>query len=371
MILGGCGEMGRFMAMDLVKSGFEVTVADINEVLGRQLIKKFGTKASFQKIDVRESDNLVEILKEYKLVINNIGPYFEFGDLIPRAALQAGINYLDICDDFDATELILNMHKSVESEGLVFRTGFGSSPGITNIMALIGSRKLDGVSSIRVLWFVDTGETIGLGQLMHWCHIGMGKVPQFLNGQRKWVNALSDREIFNFPDPAGRIALYYTGHPEPVSIPQYIETEEVICKGGTRPESDVDITRAIGKQLTFPLKDATILKFICKLVLNIMPVFAGNVEERVVLAANRVEVMGKQHDKDVRYVYSISGPEGPKTATPTSVTAQMMIKGEISTPGVFPPEGCPDLNVDKFIKELAKRNIQFSENVESIKKIPV
>ena len=129
IILGGCGEMGRFMAMDLVKSGFDVTIADINEPLGLQLAKKLGKRASFKKLNIREFDTLVEVLKDYKVTINNIGPYFEFGDWIPRAALQAGINYIDICDDFDTTETILNMHDRVEREGLVFRTGFGSSPG--------------------------------------------------------------------------------------------------------------------------------------------------------------------------------------------------------------------------------------------------
>ena len=242
----------------------------------------------------------MEALKDYKLVVNNIGPYFEYLDWVPRASIEAGINYVDICDDHDATEIILNMHKKVEREGLVFRTGFGSSPGITNTMARIGASKLDKVNSIRVLWFVDTGETIGLGQLMHWTHIAMGKVPAYIEGKKQWVQALTGREIVHFPDPAGRVALYYTGHPEPVSIPRYIETNEVICKGGVRPESDIDITRAIDKQLTFPLKHVFILKVICKLVLDIIPLFAGNVEEREVLAANLVEVVGKQKERDVR-----------------------------------------------------------------------
>jgi lysine 6-dehydrogenase len=358
--------MGVFMARDLVKSGFDVTIGDMNEAAGQALVKELGSKASFRMINVRETDTLVEMLKDYMLVVNNIGPYFEYGGMMPQAALQAGVNYVDICDDYDATELILNMHKKVEREGLVFRTGFGSSPGITNVMARIGASKLDTVESIKLCWFVDTGETIGLGQLMHWTHIAMGKVPMHLDGKKQWVNALSEREVIRFPEPAGRVTLYYTGHPEPVSIPRYLEVDNVICKGGTRPESDIDITRALGKQLTFPLQEAPILKFICKVVLDIMPLFQGNVEERVVLAANRVEVAGRQQDRNLQYVYGISGPEGPKTANPTSITAQMIINGDIKTPGVFPPEGCPDLDVEKFVKELAARNITFTESREKI-----
>ena len=39
IILGGCGKMGQFMAMDLVKSGFDITIADINEIVGQELVK--------------------------------------------------------------------------------------------------------------------------------------------------------------------------------------------------------------------------------------------------------------------------------------------------------------------------------------------
>ena len=119
-------------------------------------------------------------------------------------------------------------------------------------------KKLDQVESIRVLWFEDTGETIGFGQLAHWAHIAMGKVPQFLNG--KWVNikALTDREVVSYPSPLGSVPLYYVGHPEPVTLPRYIETNEAICKGGILPESDILLTKILDKLI--PVKHKKIMK---------------------------------------------------------------------------------------------------------------
>jgi len=72
IILGGCGEIGRFIAGDLIKSGFDVTIADLREIEGERLAKRLGKKASFQRLDIRHFDTLVEVLKNYKLVINNI-----------------------------------------------------------------------------------------------------------------------------------------------------------------------------------------------------------------------------------------------------------------------------------------------------------
>jgi hypothetical protein len=39
----------------------------------------------------------------------------------------------------------------------------------------------------------------------------------------------------------------------------------------------------------------------------------------------------------------------------------MIAKEEISAAGVFPPEGCPDLDINKLVKELEKREIHIME----------
>ncbi|MFX1551369.1 MAG: SDR family NAD(P)-dependent oxidoreductase, partial [Promethearchaeota archaeon] len=170
IILGACGEIGRYIAFDLVKSGFNVTLVDLREFEGIKLSEKLGSRATFQKLDIMDFERLIEILKDHKLVVNNVGPYFMFKDWIPRAAIQAGINYVDICDDHDATRAFLKINKYAEREDLTFLINSGASPGLTNLMAKMGANQLDKVESIRVLWFEDSGETIGFGQLAHWAH---------------------------------------------------------------------------------------------------------------------------------------------------------------------------------------------------------
>jgi len=359
IILGACGEIGRYIALDLVKSGFDVVLADIRESEGKQLAKKLGSRASFQKFDVMDFDNLVEMLKNYKVVVNNIGPYYMFGDWIPRATIQAGINYVDICDDHDATLMFLNMNKIVERENLTFFINSGASAGLTNIMAKMGADQLDNVESIRILWFEDTGETIGFGQLAHWSHIAMGKVPQFING--KWVNikALTDREFVKFPKPLGSIPLYYVGHPEPVTIPRYIDTNEAICKGGVLPESDILLTKILDRLIL--IKDIKIMKLIVKFFLRIFPLITGNVEEREILSSFRSDVIGSKNQKDLHLSYTVIGPVAKLTSVPASIITQMILNKDIKSYGVFPPEGCPDLNIEQMKKELEKRNIYITE----------
>nr|MDO8082584.1 saccharopine dehydrogenase NADP-binding domain-containing protein [Candidatus Freyarchaeota archaeon] len=358
-VLGGCGEIGKFIAADLVDSGFSVTIADLREREGRLLAKNLGKKASFLKVDVRDFDTLVEFLKGHKLVVNNIGPYFEFGDLVPKAAIQAGINYLDICDDHDVTLSLLNLNKIVKREGLTFLINMGASPGLTNIMAKIGAEKLDEVSSVRVLWYEDTGETIGLGQLMHWAHIAMGKIPTYRNGEWTKFKALTERELARFPDPCGFVPVYHVGHPEPVTIPRYISTDVAVCKGGILPESDVQLTRVIDKIL--PLKTVKLVKLVSKFFLKILPLLTGETEKREILSSFRSDVTGLKKREPTHLSYAVVGAVAKLTSAPASIAAQLIAKGEISTAGVFPPEGCPDLDINKLVKELEKREIHIME----------
>ena len=357
IILGACGEVGRYIAYDLVKSGFDITLADIREFEGKRIAEKLGTKATFQKLDVMDFNKLVEILKNHKLVVNNIGPYYMFGDWIPRAAIQAGINYVDICDDHDATRTLLKMDKLVERENLTFLINSGASAGLTNIMAKMGASQLDKVDSIRVLWFEDTGETIGFGQLAHWAHIAMGKVPQYINGE--WVNikALTEREVVEFPAPLGFAPLYFVGHPEPVTLPLYIDTNEAICKGGILPESDILLTKILDRII--PIKNDTIMKFVCKFFLKIFPLITGKVEEREIVSSFKTDITGLKNHKNVHLSYAVIGEVAKLTSVPASITAQMILNEDIKTNGVFPPEGCPDLNLNKMNKELEKRNINI------------
>ena len=361
IILGACGEVGRYIAYDLVKSGFNVTLADIREFEGKLLSKKLGTRATFQKLDVMDFQKLTEVLKDHKLVINNIGPYYMFGDWIPRATIQAGINYVDICDDHDATRTFLRMNEYVERESLTFLINSGASAGLTNIMAKMGASQLDEVESIRVLWFEDTGETIGFGQLAHWAHIAMGKVPQFINGEWKDIKALTDREVVEFPAPLGSAPLYFVGHPEPVTLPRYIETNEAICKGGILPESDIMLTKILDKII--PIKHDKIMKLICKFFLKIFPLITGKVEEREIISSFKTDVIGLKNQKNVHLSYAVIGEVAKLTSVPASITAQMIVNKEINSFGVFPPEGCPDLNLEQFKKELKKRNILITEKL--------
>nr|HDO81204.1 hypothetical protein [Candidatus Bathyarchaeota archaeon] len=362
MVLGGCGEIGRSVVRDLLETSrfSKVIVADYREEYGLRFVEGLGSrKAVFRKVNVKDKEGLVESLKGVDVVVNTVGPFFEFGTAAAQAALEAGVNYVDICDDHDVTESLLNLNRLAEREGLTFIINAGASPGLTNIMAKMAAERLDEVKAVNVFWYEDTGETIGYGQLAHWAHIAMGKVPSYIGGEWTLVRALTEREEVEFPEPCGLVPVYHVGHPEPVTIPRYIETSEATCKGGILPESNITLTKAVDKLLF--IKTSWSVRWTCKFFLKLLPLLSGSTEEREVVSAFRSDVKGKKRGRETSFSYAVVGKVARLTSAPASITAQMISERQVESRGVFPPEGCPDLNIETFMKELKRRNVEIVE----------
>ena len=174
------------------------------------------------------------------------------------------------------------------------------------------------------------------------------------------MKALTGREMVRFPAPLDLTPLYYVGHPEPVTLPRYIETNEAICKGGILPESDIQLTKILDRLIL--IKDIKLIKLVCKFFLRILPLITGKVENREVISSFRSDIIGLKNQKSIHLSYAVVGPIAKLTAIPASIAAQMIINDEIKSKGVFPPEGCEDLNLEQFKKELKKKDLHIIES---------
>ena len=80
-------------------------------------------------------DNIKEVVKGADVVLNVCGPFYKLGPIVLKAVIEAGINYVDVCDDYDATEILLEMDIAAKKAGITALTGMGGSPGIANLLA--------------------------------------------------------------------------------------------------------------------------------------------------------------------------------------------------------------------------------------------
>lgn len=360
VVFGGCGEIGKWVVRDLLEySDFApIVIGDIREERAKAFIKELNTtRVTFQKVDAHDQQSLISALEGATIAINTIGPFFEFALLVANAVYQAGVNYVDVCDDPDATVNLLSLDEMVKRKGLTLLICQGWTPGVTNMMAKKGAMQMDKVRSLRVVWVQDLEEEIGIAPIMHWGHVVVGKIPTYRD--RKWVlvPGLSEREEVRLPDPIGVVAVYHAGHPEPVTLPRYIDAELVSCKGGLVPHSAVTLTRVV--RATGIGNTTEGLRFVAKTFIPLLPLISKVGGKTSGWSGSRVEILGEKDGKLKSLVYGVKMRVGETTGRSASIGAQMVASGEITEKGVMPPEGCVD--PDRFFAEFTKRGLTLIE----------
>jgi saccharopine dehydrogenase (NAD+, L-lysine-forming) len=265
-----------------------------------------------------------------------------------KATIEAGVNYIDIMDDYDVTLAAFDLDEPAKKAGLSLCIGFGSMPGFTNVIVKYAADKLDEVDDISLYWLYTLNDTGGAGVIAHMFHALQGNVPQFLNGELVAVPAGSGVEEVEFLEPFGRCEVYYIGHPEPITIPRYIKgVKNVVNKAGVMPAWGNQLFRDL-MQHGFVSEEPILVegvpvapqKFIAEFMLN-SPTFKEEVAEWRTEPGKTI-VKGKKNGRPVTYIYESSGRMAPGTGIPASICAQMLGQGEITAKGVVAPEGCVD-----------------------------
>ncbi len=364
LALGGCGQEGKTTVKDLIaqENVEQIIIGDINIDAANQFATDLNSnKVITAEVNVTDRPRLLELMNRVDVVANFVGPYYRFGKLILEAAITAGKDYVDICDDHDATSDLLELNNRARQSGITAIIGLGVSPGITNLAAKHGADRLDKVTDIAVNWIVTITDVEDIGAsaaVDHALHIIDGTVPQYINGEWQQINGASGQEIFEFP-VVGKTLNFYVGHPEPVTLPRYIDVSgNVICKGGC-PGADEFLLAAKTLGLTSPDLIEVQGQHIAPRAIASQLMDRMDVEDELMLpppfSGFIVSVHGTKSGLPQSYRYEISGRMSPWTGTPPAVAALMLGEGRIKSKGVFAPEGC--LDPVTFFAEMEKRGL--------------
>ncbi|HPU00720.1 MAG: saccharopine dehydrogenase [Firmicutes bacterium] len=365
VVLGGAGDMGSEAVRDLVKftDAEQVTVADLNTVAAERLAADLGDKrVVVKKVDATSRDELVEVLKGHDVAAGALGPFYRFERPIVEAAIEAGVNYVSICDDHDAAEAVLGLDEAAKEKGLKILTGLGWTPGLTNIFARKGYGELDEVEKINVYWAGSAGDSEGLAVILHTIHIFTGHVASYQNGEFMLVKAGSGKEWVDFPAPLGKVATFHLGHPEPVTLPRYLKgVKEVTLKGGL-VENYLNNLAKMMAAMGFTSTPARKQR-LGRLMKRLLPLFPSNKERS--LSGARVDLTGTLEGKRVRITYATVDHMKRLTGIPLGIGAWMMAQGKIKRLGVYGPEADDAVDPDEFLAELARREVKV-ERTESV-----
>jgi lysine 6-dehydrogenase len=368
IVIGGTGGMGQGVARDLIKQEkiTRVTLGDINIDMDRVQEKlRASDKVSLVKIDVNDHKGLVDAIKENDVVVNTAGPFYKTAIAVARAAVEAKVNYIDICDDYEAVPILFSspdIDEAAKKAGITVLTGMGSDPGTNNVLVKWYASQLDRVDEIHLFWVVSIAELAGAAW-DHSLHMVTGSIPQYLDGKLEYVEGGTGEETAQFLDPLGTCVVRYVGHPQPITIPRYIEgVKKVVIKGALIPlwvDELIKEQKETGFLSTEPVdvkgKQVTPYDFTLKLWNNI-PKGRDNGPQASGL---KVIVKGERDGKQVTYTADIVGRMAPGTGLPASIAALMMDAGDVTVKGVVAPEGCID--PEKFLAALLQRGAKIHQ----------
>ena len=368
--LGGAGDMGRLVVADLARSEGveEVAIADLNIIQADKIkdeIENPKAKVSVRGIDARDHEGLVAAISGFDVAVSTIGPFYAFEKKVAQAAVDAGVRYVSICDDFDAARDVFTLDVYVrEKKGLVL-TGMGWTPGLSNILARLGADRLNKVKKIHIAWSGAVNDSEGIAVVKHTMHTFTGKIPSFLDGQQIMIPAGSGAEILQFPHPIGACLVAHVGHPEPVTLPRFIPgLQEVTLKGGLTPRFYQKIAIRAARLHLFD--SARQIDLATRFVL---PILGPTGKRGAGCAGLRVDIYGEMDGKEQHLVFGAAEKMARLTGISASIGAQMVGRGEIkkNTIGVVSPEAV--IEPRKFINELGKRGIRIYEGEEMEKVI--
>ncbi len=358
-VLGGCGAVGSIATETLASSGVfsEVTVADMNITAARKLARTIkGSKLSAVELDAENPQSIRKAISGSSVVLNCVGPFYKYGPTIMKSVIEARINYVDVCDDFDATEKLLAMDDKAKKAGISALIGMGSSPGVANVLVrFCADSLLDQVEAVDI-YHAHGGEKVeGPAVVKHRIHSMKVDIPVFLNGKFTTVKLFEDsgralEEEAEFQD-VGTYSVYAYPHPETITLPKYLKgVKRVTNLGLVLPPAYAELIKGMvrlgitdEKPIDVQGHKVVPLEFAVAFILSQRQRLMKEAGINQPMGCLKIVVKGYKNGGKNTYIFSMSSRGqgmGEGTGIPAAIGAILTATGKIKEKGVLPPEAC-------------------------------
>ncbi len=358
-VLGGSGAVGSIATETLASSGVfsEITVADINIAAARKLAGKLkGAKLSVAELDAENPQSIRKAIGNSAVVLNCVGPFYKHGPTIMKTVIEARINYVDVCDDFDATEKLLAMDDKAKKAGVSALIGMGSSPGVANVLVRFCADSLfDQIEAVDI-YHAHGGEKVeGAAVVKHRIHSMKIGIPMFLDGKFTTVNLFDDtgkalEEETEFKD-VGTYNVYGYPHPETITLPKYLKgVKRVTNLGLVLPPAYAELIKGMvrlgitdEKPIEVQGRKIIPLEFAVAYILSQREKLLKESEINQPMGCLKIVVKGYKDGVKNTYIFSMSSRGqgmGEGTGIPAAIGVILMGTGKITGKGVLPPEAC-------------------------------
>jgi saccharopine dehydrogenase-like NADP-dependent oxidoreductase len=217
VLLLGAGGTGAMAARTLspfdAVTGLIVADPDRNAAARTALACRAGAEAAV--VDATDHAALVGLMGRADVVLNCLSPSSRFGLPVLRAAIEAGTDVLDLCDDPDVACAMLDCDAEARRAGVTAVVGMG----VSSMLAACVVSRLDAVERLVTGWNVEEATDAPLpfaADAAYWITQCTGAIPECRDGALAEGAPLSDLPIA-YPG-RGRRVLYSVGHAEAVTF---------------------------------------------------------------------------------------------------------------------------------------------------------
>ena len=156
LILGGYGATGRSLTKHLLaQTNYHVVIAGRNLEEARAFaVSLDNSRVTAKCVDAADPTSLKDGLKgaDFLLVA---APTTHQTETVVCAALEAGVDYLDVQYSDRKLEALCAHEKEIQQKGLCFVTEAGYHPGLPSAMIRYAASKLDCIESARVACYLN------------------------------------------------------------------------------------------------------------------------------------------------------------------------------------------------------------------------
>jgi lysine 6-dehydrogenase len=374
MLVLGAGLQGCACAYDLLlrKDVERVTLADIHPRQIAPFLKKAASRRlKLVPLDATRPAALARVLRGHDAVMCALPYYFNLA--ASRAAVVAGVHFSDLGGNTEIVQKQKKLDGAARRKGVSVVPDCGLAPGMVNILAAEGIRRVGEADSVRIYvgGLPQYPEPPLNYQIVYSLEGALDyyTTPSWVlrDGKPTQVEALSELESVDFPAPVGTLEAFHTGGGISILPWTHAGKVRVMEYKTLRYPGHVAIMRPIRELGLLDLKPVTVKG------IKVVPrdVFIATVSPRLTkpegrdLVALRIEVTGKgggraawqlidRYDRE-RGISAMMRTTGYSLA----VTGLMQVDGRITWPGVATPDEAVPYGA--YVEELAKRGVEIQE----------
>jgi lysine 6-dehydrogenase len=377
LLVLGAGLQGCACAYDLLQNSalHEVTLADVRPVkLPKFLSGDWSGRLRTIQLDVTDASAVQAAFQGQAAVMSAI-PYYYNGPMA-KAAVECGCHFSDLGGNTDIVLEQKKLHDQALAKGISVIPDCGLAPGMVNILAAEGIRRLDRAEKVKIFvgGLPQAPEPPLNYQIVYSLEGALDyyTTPSWVlrGGKPIQVDALSEVESVEFPAPVGTLEAFHTGggiSTLPFAYSGKIDTMEYKT---LRYPGHVAIMRPIRELGLLSNEPITVKDK------QVAPrdLFIAAVHPRLHKPAGRdlvalqVQVTGQKAAKPARvtfrlidYYDALHGISAMMRTTgySLSITGQMQVDGRIRAKGVHTPDEA--VPFQEYVSELAKRGVNIEE----------